>query len=185
MNRSTPGVFLEIGVDERGRLGLGDPQPARQAEGAQPIDHAEIDRLGHAAHRRVDRPTRRPGRSGRRRRGGCRGPRRRPGTGPGRRNNGPGSAARSASSRPSRAASPARPATNAWRICRPSSVRTGMFCRLGSLELSRPGRRHALVERGVDPAVLGMHQLRQRIEIGALELGELAMLDQQGRAAGA
>ncbi len=27
-----PGVFLEIGVDERGRLGLGDAQPARQAE---------------------------------------------------------------------------------------------------------------------------------------------------------
>ena len=30
------------------------------------------------------------------------------------------------------------PATNAWRIWPPSSVRIGMFCRLGSLELSRP-----------------------------------------------
>ena len=30
------------------------------------------------------------------------------------------------------------PATNAARICRPSSVRIGMFCRFGSHELSRP-----------------------------------------------
>ena len=47
------------------------------------------------------------------------------------------------------------------------------------------GRGDALVERGVDPAVLGMHQRRQRVEVGALELGELAMLEQQGREAGA
>ena len=29
-----PGVFLKIGVDERGRLGLGDAQAAREPEGA-------------------------------------------------------------------------------------------------------------------------------------------------------
>ncbi len=38
------------------------------------------------------------------------------------------------------------------------------------------GRRDALVERGVDPAVLGMHELGQRVEVRALELGELTML---------
>ena len=42
------------------------------------------------------------------------------------------------------------------------------------------GRRDALVERGVDPAVLGMHKLGQRVQVGALELRELAMLQQQG-----
>ncbi len=47
------------------------------------------------------------------------------------------------------------------------------------------GRRDALVERGVDPAVVGMHQLGQGVEISALELGELAMLQEQGRAADA
>jgi len=30
------------------------------------------------------------------------------------------------------------PGTNAERIARPISVRMGMFCKLGSLELSRP-----------------------------------------------
>ena len=46
---------------------------------------------------------------------------------------------------------------------------------------AQPSRgRHALVERGMDPAVLGMDQGRQRIEISALELRELAMLQEQG-----
>ena len=29
-------------------------------------------------------------------------------------------------------------ATNAWRILRPSSKRIGIFCKFGSVELSRP-----------------------------------------------
>ena len=41
------------------------------------------------------------------------------------------------------------------------------------------GRRDALVERGMNAAVLGMDQLGQSVEVGALELGELAMLDQE------
>ena len=46
-------------------------------------------------------------------------------------------------------------------------------------------RRHALVERGVDPAVVGVDQAGQGVEIRALELGELAVLQEQARAAGA
>ena len=42
------------------------------------------------------------------------------------------------------------------------------------------GRGDALVERGVNAAVLGMHEPGERIEVGALELRELAMLQQQG-----
>ena len=48
------GVFLEVGLDERGGLGLGDPEPGGQAERAQAVDHAEVDRLGHPPLRRVD-----------------------------------------------------------------------------------------------------------------------------------
>ena len=48
-------------------------------------------------------------------------------------------------------------ATKARRILRPSSVRIGMFCRLGSVEDSRPvdGRRHARTRCGRGP-VLGL-----------------------------
>ena len=36
-------------------LRLGDPQPGGQAERAQAVDHAEVDRLGHPPHRLVHR----------------------------------------------------------------------------------------------------------------------------------
>ena len=39
-------IFIEIGIDERGGLGLGDPQAGGQAERLDPVDHAEVDRLG-------------------------------------------------------------------------------------------------------------------------------------------
>ena len=45
-----------------------------------------------------------------------------------------------------------------------------MFWRFGIARAEPAGRGDALVERGVDPAVLGMHQRRQRVEVGALEL---------------
>ena len=48
------GVFLEVRLDERGRLGLRNAQAARQAVGGEPVDHAEIDGLGDPALRLVD-----------------------------------------------------------------------------------------------------------------------------------
>ena len=46
-------------------------------------------------------------------------------------------------------------ATNAARISRPSSERTGIFCRFGSEELRRPVARSGLGETGVQAAVSG------------------------------
>ncbi len=43
------------------------------------------------------------------------------------------------------------------------------------------GRGDALIERRVNSAVLGMHQTGERVEVGALELRELAMPQKQGR----
>ena len=75
-----PGVFLKIGLDERGRLGLSDAQAAREPVGGKPVDDAEIDRLGDPAHRFVDGRLVDAGRSALPRPCGCRGPGRRPGT---------------------------------------------------------------------------------------------------------
>jgi hypothetical protein len=47
------GEFLEIGVDEGLGLLAGDVELVGQAEGGNPVDHAEIDRLGLAADHRV------------------------------------------------------------------------------------------------------------------------------------
>ena len=46
---------------------------------------------------------------------------------------------------------PAGAGKKAWRICRPCSLRTAIFCKLGSLDDSRPVAAHGLIERGVDP----------------------------------
>ena len=63
---------------------------------------------------------------------------------------------------------------NAVRISRPSLVRIGMFCRLGSEEASRPRRRRAERIAGVDAPGLGMHVARQRVRVGRAQLRELA-----------
>ena len=54
-----------------------------------------------------------------------------------------------------------------------------MFCRLGLDELSRPVAADGLVERGVDAPVPRVDQLRQRLEVGGVELVELAPLQQR------
>src|SRR4029453_9671977 len=91
-----------------------------------------------------------------------------------------------------------RSATNAPRISRPSSVRIGMFWRLGSLLLNLPVAATAWlkqvgtgpaagfpsgghVEGGVDARGLGVHELRQRVDIGAFELLQRAPLEDQPR----
>ena len=51
-----------------------------------------------------------------------------------------------------------------------------MFCRLGSVEASRPGRRAGHLVGGVDAAGLGVELAHQGIGVGALELGDLAVL---------
>ena len=56
-----------------------------------------------------------------------------------------------------------------------------MFCRLGSLALSRPGRRDDLVERAMNPPRLRVDHLGQRVKIRAFELRELPLLDDLGR----
>ena len=51
-----------------------------------------------------------------------------------------------------------------------------MFCRFGLRAGQPAGRGHRLVERRVQPSILAQ-QLRQRVEVGALELGEFAVGD--------
>ena len=59
-----------------------------------------------------------------------------------------------------------------------------MFCRFGSLELSRPVAATTwLNEAWIRPS--GVGQAGQGVEIGALELGELAVLGSGAGAAGA
>ncbi len=49
-----------------------------------------------------------------------------------------------------------------------------MFCRLGSVDDSRPVAGHRLLERGVHPAGAGVDLADQRVGVGALQLGQLA-----------
>ena len=65
----------------------------------------------------------------------------------------------------------------AERISRPSSVRIGMFCRLGSLELSRPVAATTWLNERVNAARLGVDHRRQRVDVRAFELRVLAVLD--------
>ena len=73
------------------------------------------------------------------------------------------------------------PATKAERISRPSAVRIGMFCRFGSLELSRPVAATTWLNDVWTRPVAGWISSRQRVDVGVLELGELAVLDDLGR----
>ena len=59
------------------------------------------------------------------------------------------------------------------------SVRIGMFCRFGSLLLSRPGRRDRLVEAGVHAAGVRVHERGQRVDVRALELLQAAPLEDE------
>ena len=110
-----------------------DDRPHR----AHAVDDAEVHRFGHAAlrlrhlrfthledlrgHGRVDVAIlREGGRAASRRR-----------------RSGPGAATRSANSRRSRVVQPSC-GMNALRSCAPCSVRAGIFCKFGSLELRRP-----------------------------------------------
>ena len=77
--------------------------------------------------------------------------------------------------------SPAAPGTKAERISRPSSVRTGMFCRFGSLELSRPVAVTTWLNEAWTRPVSGWTISRQGVDVGALELGVLPVLDDLGR----
>ena len=51
--------------------------------------------------------------------------------------------------------------------------------KIGIARAKPPGRRHALVERRVDPAIVGVHEFRQCIEVGPLQLRELPVLEQE------
>ena len=60
-----------------------------------------------------------------------------------------------------------------------------MFCRFGSCELSRPVAATSCLNDVCTRPVCGMDQLRQGIDVGALELGVLAILDDLAPAADA
>ena len=91
-------------------------------------------------------------------------------------------AARSASSRPRSACGPAS-AMKARRILRPSSVRTGMFCRFGSDDESRPVVRRRQRVAGVDAVGLRIDVARQRVGVGRLELRDLPPFENLAAAA--
>ena len=71
--------------------------------------------------------------------------------------------------------------TKALRMARPSLVRTGMFCKFGSTEESRPVVVGGERVGGVHAARLGVDIGRQRVGIGALELGEQAPVEHLAR----
>ena len=56
------------------------------------------------------------------------------------------------------------------RISRPTSVRIGMFCRFGIAAAQTSGGGDRLVEAGVHAAGFRVDQLRQRVDVGALQL---------------
>ena len=56
-----------------------------------------------------------------------------------------------------------------------------MFCRFGSDGAEPPGGGAGLVEAGVDAAGLAVHPQRQRVDVGALELLQLAVLEDEPR----
>ena len=56
-----------------------------------------------------------------------------------------------------------------------------MFCRFGSLELSRPVAATTWLNEACTRPVSGMDHLRQGVDVGALELGVLPVLDDLGR----
>ena len=63
------------------------------------------------------------------------------------------------------AASPRR-GTKPRRISSPRGVRTGMFCRFGSVDESRPVAAPVWLNAGVDPAGRGVHALREHVDVG-------------------
>ena len=54
-----------------------------------------------------------------------------------------------------------------------------MFCRLGFVDERRPGGRHRLVERRMDPSRAAVDQLRQRLDIGRQEFLHPAVFEDQ------
>ena len=70
---------------------------------------------------------------------------------------------------------------NARRISRPSGVRIGMFCRLGSLLLRRPVAATAWLKQVWTRPVSGFTSCGQRVDVGALQLHQLAPLENLAR----
>ena len=146
--------------------------------GALPVDRREVDRLRARAHlarhlgqRHVEDDAPPSG-------GGCRRPPGTPARTPGRPTGARAAAARSASSRRRAASIPSR-GTKPRRMSRPSSRRIGMFWRFGSLDDSRPVAATVWLNDVWSRPSRGFTQRRQRVDVRALELGELAVLHQQ------
>ena len=91
-----------------------------------------------------------------------------------------GCAARPASSRPRAAARP-RAGTNASRIRTPSSLRIGMFCTFGFDDERRPVAAPIWLKRRMDAARARVHERRQRVDVGALQLREPAVGEDRSR----
>ena len=64
---------------------------------------------------------------------------------------------------------------------RPISVRIGMFCKIRIDRGESSRRRYSLIERGVDAPVRRVDQLWERVDVGAFELRQFAVLDDQSR----
>ena len=72
-------------------------------------------------------------------------------------------------------------AINAARISRPSSVRMGMFCRLGFTDDSRPVADPAMLNVVCSRSVQRVQQRGQRIDVGRFQLRELPVVEHQLR----
>ncbi len=180
MNVSTPAYSLKIGFDECRGVGLGDPEAARQAERTEAVEHAKVNRLGDPPHRRINRRLGNVEDAG--------------GhhavdvvvIGEGLAECGIAREMGEDSQLDLRIVGGEQRPTGRpcdERLANLPTVlgahRDVLQVRVARAESSRG--RHPLVERRVDPAVLGVNQGRQRIQVGALELGKLAMLDQELR----
>ena len=72
-------------------------------------------------------------------------------------------------------------AMNARRISRPRSVRIGNVLQVGIAAAQASGGGHRLVERRVDARGSRVDQLRQRVDVGALQLHQRAPFEDQPR----
>ena len=178
--RRTPAVAREVGVDGGLRLAARDAELAREPERREAVDDAEVHRLGaRALRRRSPRPARCPPPPPRC--GGGR-PRRcgRPRAGSRPRRSARGCAARPASSRP-RAAGVPSAGTNASRMRTPllAADRDVLHVRVRGRE--PPGGGAGLVEGRMDAPGARVHERRQRVDVGAAQLGEAAVREDVGR----
>ena len=169
----------EVGGDERGSLALRDTERLGQSKTALTVEDAEVHRLGRSPHRGGDRGRVDPKH---RRRGarvdvfaGREGPPHRLVAGE------MGQDAKLDLRIVCRDEPPAGLAgQEGGADLLPFGRAGGDVLQVGVAGAQPAGGRHRLVERRVNPACCRLHERRQTIDVGALQLGVLAVLQQQG-----